>query len=56
MRPSGLLDEHHSALNTLAGAADYREGHEGRDALAGKINEIVTLTSTKKDTFKYFLW
>ena len=52
----GLLDEGEGALNTLTGAADYREGHEGRDALTGKINGIVTLTGTKKDTFKYFLW
>jgi hypothetical protein len=56
MRPPGLLNEGQSAPNTLAGAADCRNGREYRDALTGKINGIVTLTGTKKDTFKYFLW
>ena len=33
-------------LYTLAGATDYQGTVEGRDALIGKINEIVTLTGT----------
>ena len=54
----GPLDEGQSVLNTQAGGADYRVGREGRDALAGKINEIVTLSGTrvKKGTLSCFLW
>ena len=57
LRP-GLLNEGQSAPNTLEGAADCRKGREGRDALAGKLNEIVTLSGTrvKKGTLSCFLW
>ena len=44
--PIGFLDEEQGELYTLAGATDYQGTVEGRDALIGKINEIVTLTGT----------